>query len=172
MTEVRDRSRPFLEVFEALDPKAHRRALRSAMRHEGNNPAHYVAQIGSSGLGKGSRAKVAKGVRVRTFPDRYGAGFMLTVSRTARGIPQEPAGREKPVLMWRGRCASALPEVERASSSAYAKGTSRAHEGFTAPQAHGGYGHAAGGRGLFDTFRQNLDKRRANGDCNGAALSA
>lgn len=162
MTEVRDRSRPFLEVFEALDPKAHRRALRSAMRREGNNLKRIaVAQIGSSGLGKGSRAKVAKGVRVRTFPDRYGAGFMLTVKpHGKKGYHKNRQGHEKPVLMWaedgtRPRYTKSKTRFFVRIRKGHFTGRMKAYrflkrtEDTGTPQVE---------RGLFDTFRQNLDK--------------
>lgn len=99
---VTDIKRPFADVYKALDPKAHRKAMRSAMRREGGRLRKMaVAALKDSGIGSGTKNKLAKGLRARVFPDRYGAGFMLTAKpHGKRGYHRNRFGREKPVLMW------------------------------------------------------------------------
>ena len=75
---VTDIKRPFADVYKALDPKAHRKAMRSAMRREGGRLRKMaVAALRDRKLGQGTNADISKGIRARVFPDRYGAGFML-----------------------------------------------------------------------------------------------
>jgi len=95
-----DITKPFMEVFKALDLKEQRKALRSAMRSAGNAVRKAVAsELGSKGLRHASR--VAKGLRVRVYPARYGAGFMVTTKpHGKKGYHRNRRGQEKPVLMW------------------------------------------------------------------------
>lgn len=99
---VTDIKRPFADVYKALDPKAHRKAMRSAMRREGGRLRKMaVAALRDRKLGQGTNADISKGIRARVFPDRYGAGFMLTAKpHGKRGYHRNRFGREKPVLMW------------------------------------------------------------------------
>ena len=99
---VTDIKRPFADVYKALDPKAHRKAMRSAMRREGGRLRKMaVAALRDRKLGQGTNADISKGLRARVFPDRYGAGFMLTAKpHGKRGYHRNRFGREKPVLMW------------------------------------------------------------------------
>lgn len=99
---MRDIDEPFADVLKALDMKAMRRAMRGAMLREGNRLRRAAAaNLGSSGIGHGTRQRLARGIRVRVFPERYGAGFMLSVKpRKRKGYHKNRAGKEKPVLMW------------------------------------------------------------------------
>lgn len=99
---VTDIKKPFADVYKALDPKAHRKAMRSAMRREGGRLRKMaVAALRDRKLGQGTNADISKGIRARVFPDRYGAGFMLTAKpHGKRGYHRNRFGREKPVLMW------------------------------------------------------------------------
>lgn len=100
--QVTDLDHPFKDVFEALDTKEQRKAMKSAMRREGNRLKKAALQnIAASGLGKGTRQPIGKGLRVRVYPDRYGAGFMLTTKpRGKKGVHRNRQGKLKPVLMW------------------------------------------------------------------------
>lgn len=107
---VTDIKNPFKEVFEALDLKEQRKAMKGAMRREGNRVKRAaVANLSSSPggkggrpLGAGTRQKVSRGIYVRTYPERYGTGFMASVKPHGRirGVHQNRQGYLKPVLMW------------------------------------------------------------------------
>ena len=99
---VKDLDKPFKEVFEALDTKQQRLAMKSAMRREANRLKKQAAtNLAASGLGRGTRQPVAKGLRSRVYPDRYGAGFMLTAKpHKSKGYHRNRYGKDKPVLMW------------------------------------------------------------------------
>lgn len=101
-TTVRDLARPFAEVYEALDPKEHRKAMRSAMRRQGNRlKRQAAANLQASGIGQGTAQRLSKGIRLRVYPERYGAGFMLSVKpNRKKGYHRNRRGLEKPVLMW------------------------------------------------------------------------
>ncbi len=100
---VRDLENPFSDVYRALDMKSQRKAMRSAMRREGNTlKKTAVMNLGQSGIGGGTRRSLSSGVYVRTYPDRYGLGFMVSVKPHGRrkGIHLTRQNKEKPVLMW------------------------------------------------------------------------
>lgn len=107
---VTDLDRPFADVYKALDMKDQRKAMRSAMRREGNRiRKEAVANLASSPAGKHSRSigagtqrSLSNGIYVRTYPDRYGLGFMVSVKPHGKrkGIHLNRQGKEKPVLMW------------------------------------------------------------------------
>ncbi len=100
---VTDLNKPFAEVFKALDMKSQRKAMRSAMRREGNRLKKVaITNLGQSGIGAGTRRSLSTGIYVRTYPDRYGLGFMVSVKPHGRrkGIHLTRANKEKPVLMW------------------------------------------------------------------------
>lgn len=107
---VTDIERPFGSVLQALDTKAQRKAMRSAMRREGNRlRKEAIGNLRSSGIGQGTKHSLSKGVRSYVYPDRYGAGFMVTVKphkanrRTGQGeqsMHQNRRGLKKPVLLW------------------------------------------------------------------------
>lgn len=102
-SKVTDLNRPFADVYKALDPKAQRKAMKSAMRREGNRLKKTAADnLRSSGVGQGTKRSLASGIYVRTYPDRYGMGFMVSVKPHGRrkGIHLNRQGKEKPVLMW------------------------------------------------------------------------
>lgn len=103
MSEVTDLDRPFAEVYRALDAKTQRRAMKSAMRREGNRLKKLaVSHLAGSGIGQGTRRSLSTGIYVRTYPDRYGMGFMVSVKPHGRrkGVHLNRQGMEKPVLMW------------------------------------------------------------------------
>lgn len=100
----------FMDVYRALSPREQRKAMKSAMRREaGRLKKAAVANLASATggktgrtLGGGTRQRLAKGLYVRTYPDRYGLGFMVSVKPhgKTRGIHTNRRGRQKPVLMW------------------------------------------------------------------------
>lgn len=100
---VRDLNRPFADIYKALDLKDQRKAMRSAMRREGGRLRKAaVVNLGQSGLGGGTKRSLASGIYVRTYPDRYGLGFMVSVKPHGKrkGVHLNRQGKEKPVLMW------------------------------------------------------------------------
>ena len=100
---VSDIKRPFLDVYKALDVKTQRKAMKGAMRREGNRLKKAAgANLGSSGIGKGTKRSLSSGIYVRTYPDRYGLGFMVSVKPHGKrkGIHLNRQSKEKPVLMW------------------------------------------------------------------------
>ena len=101
-TTVRDLNNPFADVWKALDPKAQRKAMKGAMRKEANNVKKAAqAAMDGSGLGKGTKQAVKKGIYARVFPDRYGLGAMVTtVPHGKKGIHTNRRGQQKPVAMW------------------------------------------------------------------------
>lgn len=88
------------DLLDALNVGEQRKALRSAMRKEGNRLKKKAGSILSSkGLRHG--VKVGKTLRVRVYPERYGAGFMVTAKpRGKQGYHKNTKGKEKPVAMW------------------------------------------------------------------------
>lgn len=114
MPEATDLKNPFREVYEALDLSDQRKALRGAMRREGNRLRMVVAGRVAASLGNMGGGDFKKNVLVRVYPPRYGAGFMLSVKgrnghdpkimhktrdrRTRSG--KVVAGGLKPILMW------------------------------------------------------------------------
>ena len=55
MSNVRDIEKPFKEVFDALEPKQQRKAMKTAMRTEGGRLKKAAqARIAASGLGRGT----------------------------------------------------------------------------------------------------------------------
>lgn len=92
----------FKAVYDTLDMKQQRKAMRAATRSEANVLRKAARQNAlSSGLGKGTSQDVTKGIFARTYPERYGAGFMVTVKpHGSRGIHTNRYGQEKPVMMW------------------------------------------------------------------------
>lgn len=100
---VTDINKPFADVYKALDVKEQRKAMRSAMRREGNRlKKAAVSNLGQSGIGSGTKRSLSSGIYVRTYPDRYGLGFMVSVKPHGRrkGIHLNRQNMEKPVLMW------------------------------------------------------------------------
>lgn len=75
-----DIDQSFGSVYKALDLKAQRKAMRSAMRRESNRlRKKAVDNLRSSGIGPGTEHNLSKGIRARVYPEKYGAGFMVTV---------------------------------------------------------------------------------------------
>lgn len=93
---------PFSGVLQALDLKAQRKAMRGAMRREGNMlKKRASANLSASGIGQGTRRRLSRGIRMRVYPEKYGAGFMLSVRpRKKQGYHLNRSGLEKPVLLW------------------------------------------------------------------------
>lgn len=103
METVTDIAEPFADVYKALDLKDQRKAMRSAMRSEGNRlKKAAVSNLSTSGIGQGTKRSLSSGIYVRTYPDRYGLGFMVSVQPHGRrkGIHLNRQNLEKPVLMW------------------------------------------------------------------------
>lgn len=94
--------RAFGDVYAALDMAEQRKALRRAMGKEGARVRRVaVANLGSSGLGKGTYRPVDKGIYVRVYPPRYGTGFMVSTKPNGKkGIHVNRQLLKKPVLMW------------------------------------------------------------------------
>lgn len=109
-TTVVDINRPFGSVYQALDLKAQRKAMRSAMRRESNRLRKAaVSNLQSSGIGHGTKHSLSKGIRARVYPEKYGAGFMVTVKphkanrKTGQGeasMHRNRQGLKKPILSW------------------------------------------------------------------------
>lgn len=101
---VADLSKPFKDVYEVLDMKDQRLALRGAMRKEGKRLREKaVTNARLSGLGKKSKSEtdVTEGIYLRVYPNRYGSGFMLSVKPHGdKAIHVNRQGKKKPVLMW------------------------------------------------------------------------
>lgn len=102
---VTDLKNPFGDVYNALDLKVQRKAMKSAMRREGNRLKRTAsANLQASGIGQGTSRNLSKGIYTRVYPDRYGAGFMVSVKphrgNNVKGIHTNRKGIMKPVLMW------------------------------------------------------------------------
>lgn len=120
---VTDINKPFAEVFKALDLKTQRKAMKSAMRREGNRlKKAAVDNLHASGIGPGTKRSLSSGIYVRTYPDRYGMGFMVSVKPHGRrkGIHLNRQNREKPVLMW-AEDGTRMRKVGRRISSFFGK---------------------------------------------------
>lgn len=115
MTEATDIKEPFREVFDALDLREQRKALRGAMRREGNRLRTTAAAKAASALGNRGGGDFKRNIIVRVYPPKYGAGFMLTVKgrnghdpkimhktgdRVRKRDGKRVAGGLKPILMW------------------------------------------------------------------------
>ena len=103
-----DLSNPFLDVFKTLDVKEQRKAMRGAMRREAKRLRDKAvanlasASAGGKTLGRGTFRDISTGIRVRLYPEKYGAGFMLSVKprKGGKGFHVNRQILEKPVLMW------------------------------------------------------------------------
>jgi len=92
----------FADLFSALDLKERRKAMRTATRRVGAEArATAAGEIAASGLGHGTRRAIAKSLRLRVYPARYGLGFMITTKPHGKeGYHKNRQGKEKPILMW------------------------------------------------------------------------
>lgn len=97
-----DIEKPFNDVFQALDLKDQRKAMRSAIRREGNRlKKRAVANLQGSGIGQGTNGRLSRGIRSYVYPEKYGAGFLLSAKpHKKQGYHKNRQGKEKPVLMW------------------------------------------------------------------------
>ncbi len=120
---VTDITKPFTDVYKALDMKDQRKAMRSAMRREGNRlKKEAVTNLKATGIGQGTKRSLSSGIYVRTYPDRYGLGFMVSVQPhgNRKGIHINRQNLEKPVLMW-AEDGTRLRHVGRRISSFFGK---------------------------------------------------
>ncbi len=120
---VTDLTKPFASVYNALDMKTQRKAMRSAMRREGNRlKKAAVDNLGQSGIGAGKKRNLSSGIYLRTYPDRLGLGFMVSVKPHGKrkGIHLNRQNLEKPVLMW-AEDGTRLRHVGRRISSFFTK---------------------------------------------------
>ena len=113
MADTPDIRNIFGDVYAALDLSEQRKALRGAMRREGNRLRDAAAKA-ASGLANRGGGSFKKNIRVRVYPPRYGAGFMVSVKGRNGHDPKimhktrdrrrrdgrVVAGGLKPVLMW------------------------------------------------------------------------
>lgn len=101
-SSVVDLTKPFASVFEALDVKQQRKALKGAMRKAANMVMKEAEMnVRNSGIGQGTLTPITKSLYTRVYPDQYGAGFMVSVMPKARkGFHVNRQMQEKPVLMW------------------------------------------------------------------------
>lgn len=175
METVSDIDRPFTSIYKALDMKSQRKAMRSAMRKEGNRlKKEAESNLAQSGIGHGTKRSLSKGIYVRTYPDRYGLGFMVSVKPHGhrKGVHLNRQNKEKPVLMW-AEDGTRLRKVGRRISSFMSKsrftgkrirqylrgGASRGKMGRygflakTEAQTEGGVE-----TNLFDAFQKNLER--------------
>ena len=92
----------FMEAYKAVEPKAQRKAMKSAMRKEGTRLKRAaIGNLEASGIGHGTNHNLSRGIYVRVYPDRYGLGFMVSVKPHGRkGIHTNRRNLQKPVLMW------------------------------------------------------------------------
>lgn len=99
---VRNLNKPFADVWNTLDMKAQRKAMRGAMRREANYVRKAARQaMDESGLGKGTKQPISKSIMVRVYPARYNLGFMITtIPHGKKGYHTNKYGKEKPVAMW------------------------------------------------------------------------
>lgn len=97
-----DLKEPFRDVFQALDLKDQRKAMRSAIRREGNRlKKQATANLQGSGIGQGTNGRLSRGIRSYVYPEKYGVGFLLsTKPHKKQGYHKNRQGKEKPVLMW------------------------------------------------------------------------
>lgn len=161
MSEVKDLDRPFADVYKALDMKEQRKAMRGAMRKAAGSVRKRAAQaVGASGLG--NAAAVAKGLRARVYPDRYGLGFMVSSKPYGKkGYHRNRQGKEKPVLMW---AESGTKSRQTRSRSKFFIRARRGHPTGRMPR-YGFMGEAESAsaaqveQSLFGQFQQNLEKR-------------
>lgn len=161
MSEVKDLEKPFADVYKALDLKEQRRAMRGAMRKAGNDVRRKAAEaVGGSGLNNG--AAVAKGLRVRVYPDRYGLGFMVSAKPYGKkGYHRNRQGKEKPVLMW---AAGGTKQRNTKSKTKFFVRTRKGHPTGRMPRYDFmGKAEAASSTKveaeLFGKFRQGLERR-------------
>ena len=124
MSNVIDLSKPFASVFEALDLKQQRKALKGAMRKAANVVKRYaVEDLQNSGLGQGTLTPIEKGISARVYPDRYGTGFLIGVlPKNGKGLHVNRQMLEKPILMWAEEGTRPRRNGNRVSAH---KGTSR-----------------------------------------------
>lgn len=101
---VTDLDKPFASVYKTLNLKDQRKAMKSAMRREGNRlKKAAVDNLGQSGIGSGTKRSLSKGIYLRVYPEeKCGLGFMVSVKPHGRrkGIHLNRQNKEKPVLMW------------------------------------------------------------------------
>ena len=92
----------FTSIFNALDLKQQRKALRKAMRKEGNRVKRItIEELLSTPIGRGTNEDISKGIYLRVYPQRYGTGFMVSIRpKGKRGIHLNRQGLKKPILMW------------------------------------------------------------------------
>lgn len=100
-TDISDQlSKDFRELWNSIGYKEQKKILKSAFRKEGNKVKEIAApNVTKSGLGKGTKQDITKGLHVRVYPK--GFGFM--VSTQAHGnkyMHTNRHGKMKPVLFW------------------------------------------------------------------------
>lgn len=157
-----DLSNPFKDVFQALDLKDQRKAMRSAMRREGNRlKKQAIANLQGSGIGQGTNGRLSKGIRMRVYPDKFGTGFMLSVKpHKKQGFHKNRQGKEKPVLMW------AEEGTKYRKTKTKTKVFARKRKGHvTGRMKRYGFMRKTGGqatqiveRNLFSDFQKNLER--------------
>lgn len=150
-------TQPFRELFQALDMREQRKAMRSAVRRVGKELRKMAeTDIPASGLGAGTRKAVAKSLRLRVYPARYGVGFMITTKPHGKeGFHKNRAGKEKPVLMW----------AAEGTRSRYTRGSIKRSRQFTGRMHNYDFLPIVEARGtqyvetnLLTELRGNLDK--------------
>lgn len=175
---VQDLNAPFADVYRALDLRQQRKAMKGAMRREGNRlKRQATASLSASGISQGSGGRaLSRGIYTRVYPDRYGLGFMVSVKphrgNNRKGIHINRHGRMKPVLMWAedgtrprraGRRLSSFSSLSKISGKKvrnYIRGghsTGRMKRYAFMAKAENQQGQAVESS-LFATFQQNLDK--------------
>lgn len=152
MTQENELEQSILDLLNALDVKEQKKALRSAMRKEGNRLKKKAGSILSAkGLRHGS--DVAKSLRVRVYPDKYGAGFMVTAKpRGKQGYHKNARGKEKPIAMWAEEGTNARYKRNKKKSRTGSMGAYR----FLADTQARSAGEVE--NTLWADFQKNLDK--------------
>lgn len=97
---IQDIDSAFGAVFRSLDLKEQRKALRGAMRKEGNRVRKEAMARVKAGLND-THGNIEKGIYTRVYPNRYGSGFMVSaIPHGEKGIHTNRRGLKKPILMW------------------------------------------------------------------------
>ncbi len=100
MANAIDITNPFREVFQALDTRKQRKAMKSAMRKEANL-VKKKAQGNMRASGIDTSTGLPKSILTRVYPDKYGLGFMVTVQpHGTRAMHRRRDGKLKPVAFW------------------------------------------------------------------------
>lgn len=94
--------KPLAEIWEAVDLPTQRKLMRKTSRKMGREVLRmYQTAVQAADVGKGTRMPLTRSARLRTYPPRYGVGFLVTVKpHKDKGYHTNSRGFKKPVLQW------------------------------------------------------------------------